>query len=214
MLDSLFTTLVFQHYAEGCTINTVHIILVLGANSLILSCTQQNPACTQTPTNLPGMSPQPSMHAGSREELLCQPIFSQLTSLRCCNNIPECSVTSQPPYTKLSSSDQKHQHSLAVRWMKVVAETLQELHTQEQGRTEPTLLDPFRGISYVSVLMQAACQDHAEVAAAVVAVVKAVASALDFPLPPQQAALCCSKVSTASCAACHSRNRKRQPKVQ
>lgn len=100
--------------------------------------------------------------------------------------------------------------------MRVVAETLQELHTQKHGRTESTLLDPFRGISCVSVLVQAACQECAdpnEEAAAVVAVVKALASALNFPLPPQQAALCCSKVSTASRAACHSRNRQRKPKV-
>ena len=52
----------------------------------------------------------------------------------------------------------------------------------------------------MSILVQGSCQEHTNVsaqAAAVVAVVQAVASALNFPLTPEEAALYSSKVVTA-----------------
>lgn len=83
--------------------------------------------------------------------------------------------------------------------MKLVAETIQELQTQKRGRTDEQL-HPFHGVSCIAVLVQAPLQEHTDLtgkAAAVVAVVTAVGSALDFPLTPEEAALCSCKVSTA-----------------
>ena len=85
----------------------------------------------------------------------------------------------------------------ADRWMKIVAETVQELKRGHHGETGSMQQDPLRGISCVSVLVQAACKELTDMpaaAAAVVAVVKAVASALDTTLDPEEAALCSFKV--------------------
>lgn len=81
----------------------------------------------------------------------------------------------------------------------LVAETVQELHAQKHGRTRSTQPQPFHGVSCMSVLVQASCQEHTnltEAAAAVVAVVKAVASALALPVTPEEAAVCACKVNT------------------
>ena len=83
------------------------------------------------------------------------------------------------------------------RWLKLIAETLQELHTRKHGSRQ---LHPFCGISYVSLLVRASNQGRfnlSENAAAVVAVVTAVAGALAFPLTAEEAAICSSKVGIA-----------------
>ena len=101
----------------------------------------------------------------------------------------------------------QHLLPFACRWMKLVAETVQELHTGMHDRAGSMQLHPFHGISWMSVMVQASCQDHidlTEAAAAAVAVVTAVASALDFHLTPEEAALCSFKVSAAHRLKCQS----------
>ena len=216
VVDSLLTEPVLQHHPYGCSISTVDFSLVLGAKSLIFSRTSV-PFSLHADAKQHARNVIESINAcWNTTRATVADLLTHIVMISRCHNPnchhgatnfrTKCSVALQPLYTK-SHRLTENQYLLAARWMKVVAHTLQELHTQKCGRTEPTLLDPFCGISSVSILVRAACQEHAEEAAAVVAVVKAVASALDFPLPPQQAALCCSKVSTASC---HSRKWKKK----
>ena len=87
-------------------------------------------------------------------------------------------------------------HFPLARWMRVAAGAFSELQSQQDKGRGPEQSTPSRCLSVLMQLAHAEVADIPANAAAVVAVVQAVAGALQCTLEPEQTALCCSQVQS------------------